>query len=140
MPGIDKLLMDPFALHSDANAHEILRLARLHRNSIHSRHRADRHTHREAAYRLRLCSNQLAIQEQQLVRCDGELVAFQEDLTRHHEQLVVSENDLLAVDTAIGKLVTLIERAGLALWSMNIADRDLLMSDTNSSLDDSISF
>lgn len=96
--------MDPDALIDQDGAHGIMRLARVSRSTINSRHRACQHAHREAAYRLHLS----------------------------HQQLVNATKELERIDGAIGRLHVLIDRAGLSVDLMDLADADLIMDDSDS--------
>ena len=105
-----------------------MRLSRIRRRTIEAKLNADQHAHREAAYRLHLCREQFESLKAQVVSMEQQMLTLQSELERCYDKCMVSVSELAMVNTAIEKLSVLITNAGLSLYSMDVADAELMES------------
>ena len=103
-----------------------MRLTRIRRRTVEAKLNADRHAHREAAYRLHLCQEQLESLKGQVVNKEQQMLTLQSELERCYDKCTVSVSELAMVNTAIEKLSVLITEAGLSLYSIDVADAELM--------------
>lgn len=81
-------------MQSVDDAHKLLRLARLSRDTVNARYVTSQRAHREAQYRLNVC----------------------------RDHLIMVGNELASVDLGIGRLRTLIRKSGFSLEYLDTLD------------------